>query len=323
MTNNPFNYSEPVREPELFFGRQIEVQNTLNFLTRSQAVSIIGPTDIGKTSLINYVMHPDTLQKQTIPEGTLAFVYIDCNEIAEVKQEICLRYIGRQITTQHKLPFTNITSFGELERLYHTHFEVTQKTLILAFDSFEKMISNDRLDVNFFITLRSFNTGFDIAYLTASESALDILESQHLTITDSSPFSNVFTSILLEPLEEEESNHLLHTYLNSVSDSLTNSQVSLGTVGFWQRLQARIGINKLQPKSQSGISKTIPLKRMIIEKANGHPHIMQRIGWEVVDLWYNYGKYGKWDQRCTDELLLILRQLGLDESQIEGRKPGG
>ena len=61
VTLNPFTYGNPISDPERFVGRRREVEQIFMRLRNPEfeSSSIVGERRSGKTSLLNYVSHPD------------------------------------------------------------------------------------------------------------------------------------------------------------------------------------------------------------------------------------------------------------------------
>ena len=65
MIENPFTYGNPISEPGRFFGRRREVEQVYSRLLNAEAESssLVGERRIGKTSLLQYLMHPDVRRR--------------------------------------------------------------------------------------------------------------------------------------------------------------------------------------------------------------------------------------------------------------------
>jgi hypothetical protein len=214
---NPFSFKEPVRDPAFFFGRRDEVRRILDFLRTSQCVSLVGPARIGKTSLLNYVSHPRVLSEYGLNESEWLFAYVDCRELADKDREQIFDCIGTQIKQQVTPPDSvtagHVTCFADLENICADLDQSGPKSLVIVLDTFESLTRNDRFDFNTSVNLRSLNTNFGVAFLTASEEPLSELERRHFDdMEETSPFSNIFTRVPLGPLDRDESRALLKHY---------------------------------------------------------------------------------------------------------------
>ena len=79
MASNPFTYGNPISEPARFFGREREVEQVFSRLRNDEfeSSSIVGDRRIGKTSLLNYISHPEVRRKYGLEGPEYAFVYAD------------------------------------------------------------------------------------------------------------------------------------------------------------------------------------------------------------------------------------------------------
>ena len=78
MRANPFTYGNPISHPTRFFGRQHEIEQVFSRLrnVEFESSSLMGERRVGKTSLLNYLAHPDVYRSRFQPNKYL-FVYID------------------------------------------------------------------------------------------------------------------------------------------------------------------------------------------------------------------------------------------------------
>jgi hypothetical protein len=278
---DPFNFREPIRDPDLFFGRRYKVRETLDSLRSSQSVSVVGPARIGKTSLLNYVSHPRVLRDHGLTESELAFVYVDCRELADKDREQILNHMGSRIEEQVMPPDStgigHVKCFDDLERICRDLQRSGPRSLVIVLDAFDSLARNDHFDSNLSVSLRSLNTRFPVAYLTASEEPLDELERRYFDdVLHTSPFSNIFMPFVLTNLDEGESRALLKHYFALVGLTLSD----LG-------MQDIVGL--------------------IVEQTAGHPYLVQWAGWHAVDIWHRHA--GRWNNACREELVGCLCSL--------------
>jgi hypothetical protein len=323
---NPFNFKEPVRDPAFFFGRRDEVRRILDFLRISQCVSLVGPARIGKTSLLNYVSHPRVLSEHGLDESEWLFAYVDCRELADKDREQVFDYIGTQIKQQVTPPDSvtagHVTCLANLEDICGDLDPSGSKLLVIVLDTFESLIRNEQFDPNLSVNLRSLNTNFDVAFLTASEEPLHDLERRHFDdMTDTSPFSNIFTLVPLRPLDEGESRALLKHYFALAGLTLPDQDVGgvvprvpqpggKTPIGFFRSVFSTLRDHweRFRRSPSSDIAGSLDsIVALVVEKAAGHPYCLQWAGWHAVDLWHRNA--GKWNDTCRDELLKCLRNL--------------
>jgi len=79
MIVNPFTYGNPISDPSRFFGRKLEVEQVFSRLrnVEFESSSLVGERRVGKTSLLNYLMHPNVRQSQGLNPDKYIFVYMD------------------------------------------------------------------------------------------------------------------------------------------------------------------------------------------------------------------------------------------------------
>ena len=64
-TTNPFIYGNPLTDPRRFIGRRAEVEHIFSRLRNPEfeSSSLIGERRMGKTSVLNFISHPDTVRR--------------------------------------------------------------------------------------------------------------------------------------------------------------------------------------------------------------------------------------------------------------------
>ncbi|MCH7929016.1 MAG: ATP-binding protein [Proteobacteria bacterium] len=84
---NPFNYGNPIDDPERFFGRRREVEQIFSRLRNPafESTSIVGERRTGKTSLLNFVSHPSIAAHYGLDPRTYCFCYIDLQMMHSVE----------------------------------------------------------------------------------------------------------------------------------------------------------------------------------------------------------------------------------------------
>ncbi len=258
--SNPYIYRGAVRTPEMFFGRQHELQEIAAFLNGNQSVSVVGPRKIGKTSLLLQLMRPQTWPSLGLTENNL-FVYLDCEVLGESNHEEIFGHIASEIQLaleDRHLPEepaialavespTRLSFEGAIRKLNRRDLRV-----VIILDEFERLSANTSLNVNFFNALRSAAGRYQLVFLTASSRPLIQLtysgRSQEIL---SSPFFNIFAPVFLRLLTEEEARELIRV-----------------------------------PAQRGGRSFAPPLENFIFALAGGHPLALQ-VGcfhaWEVAE----------------------------------------
>src|SRR3989304_7921809 len=79
MSVNPFTYGNPISDPARFFGREREIEQVFSRLGNAEfeSSSLVGERRVGKTSLLNYLSHPNVRQKHGLDPNQYIFVYVD------------------------------------------------------------------------------------------------------------------------------------------------------------------------------------------------------------------------------------------------------
>jgi hypothetical protein len=228
---NPFCLGS-IEGPDQFFGRERETRRALSFLHQGQSVSVVEPAKTGKTSFLLHAAHPDVRARHGLTKEHV-FVYVDSRLLADCDQDQCFLLISEETIRQVKDALPDGEGIGtklesafreaSLQTISHG-FQALFRTarvgalkLVLLLDDFESLTENSRLQDNFFSLLRWLHTNYQVAYLVASRSPLDVLER---IPPSNSPFFNIFQTIPLESLTPEESHRLIITQLDQASVDL-------------------------------------------------------------------------------------------------------
>ncbi len=232
---NPYIYRGPVRAPDMFFGREHELREIIAFLNGNQSVSIVGPRKIGKTSLLFHLMRSENWPALGMhPNNLLA--YLDCEVLGEGGHEEIFGTFAAEIAAaldERSLPPEPALQ-AAIDQPTRLSFEravrkLNQRDLrvVLILDEFERLSTNESLNVNFFNALRSAAGRYQLAYITASAQPLIQLtysgRSQEIL---SSPFFNIFAPLYLGLLSEEEARQIIEQpahrvgrpFLNEIKD---------------------------------------------------------------------------------------------------------
>lgn len=214
--HNPYNQREPIRNPAFFYGRSQAAGQTLNQINHLQSVSLVGPPQIGKTSLLYYLAHPSVLAQYDLDPARYIFPFIDCSQLREQSQADIFRLMLDQALaclteTELELDLANIPNSGPLsyQELLDGLEIITEadRKIIFLFDTFEGMSQNPKLDAGFYSGLRGLAGELNLAYVTTSNHSLF-----DLTYTEGvlgSPFFNIFTTIRLGLLTDAETRSLI------------------------------------------------------------------------------------------------------------------
>lgn len=213
MKRNPFQYGRPVHEPGDFFGREEEIKSIYRQILTSNSISLIGERKIGKTSLLLYIIHPQTLAKHKIlPENVLMF-YIDMSSLSFFRSsdvfEKLLECISEKVTDHIRMEIDLLlegeyVSFQQFKEIIARINSYGQK-IVFLFDEFESISMVRKGDI--FSNLRYLAQMYDIVFVVSTLRDLTSLFKEERFST--SPFFNIFTEYYLRGLDESASHKLI------------------------------------------------------------------------------------------------------------------
>jgi tRNA A-37 threonylcarbamoyl transferase component Bud32 len=210
MSRNPYLNRVAIKDPAQFFGRSREVSKIFSRLTasRPQSISIVGERRIGKSSLLNYVNHPQVRDRYLDQPDAYIFAFIDLQQKrritpAEFFKELFVllaKETGDESLTAQEPTFDAVRA--QLER-----FRRRSLKLIVLLDEFDAITTNRAFDLEFYSFLRSIANNYDVAYVTSS--ARDLQELCHTQLIADSPFFNIFTNVFLRAFTRKEATDLI------------------------------------------------------------------------------------------------------------------
>jgi hypothetical protein len=215
---NPYVSRGPVRQPEMFYNRDHDLDEISAFLRGNQSISIVGPRKIGKTSLLFHLMRPEVQARLGLDTQYL-FVYLDCEVLGNCKTEEIFGQFAADMAAA--LEDRGLPAEPALEvaaaRPTRLSFEAAVRQLnrrglrvVLMLDEFERLSANSNLDVNFFNALRSAAGRYQLVYLTASAQPLiQLTYSGRSQDVLSSPFFNIFAPLFLGLMPEADARRLI------------------------------------------------------------------------------------------------------------------
>ncbi len=216
--NNPYTSRGPVQDARMFYGRCFELSEISAFLRGNQSVSIVGPHEIGKTSLLLHLMRAETKTLLGIGNEVL-FIYVDCRELIsnpqnEVLVHLCseiakaLQYSGQAAEPSLVAAIANPTWFA-IEVALHK-LDLKGNKVVLLLDDFEQLTMNPQLEISFYNALRSLAGRLPIVYLTCSSKPLvELTYVKNTRKVLSSPLFNIFAHVTLGLLSEAEARDLI------------------------------------------------------------------------------------------------------------------
>ncbi len=221
MTQNPFTFGNPIREPGRFIGRQEELRQVVNRLLSSahESTSIVGERRIGKTSLLMHMADKSAASSLGLVPDRFCLIYIDFQGLIDITPQ---RFWGRVITRMGRtitdpnlhaqieaLQKDNTYELFDLEDLCEA---ITEAGLcvVLLLDEFEYVTQNPNFGADFFGGLRALAIHHNLPLVTATRRELiDLCHSEEIK---GSPFFNIFANIVLRLFKQAEVNELLRCY---------------------------------------------------------------------------------------------------------------
>ena len=212
MKENPFQYGKPVRDPRNFFGWKEEIKSIYRQILALNSISLIGERKIGKTSLLLYLVHPQTLARYRIPENILMF-YIDISSCSFFRSSDVFRRflecISEKTTGKVKEETENLLKkdhlhFQQFEDIIAKINDNNQKIIFLL-DEFESISMVKQGDI--FSKLRYLAQMYDVVFVISTVRDLRSLFREERFST--SPFFNIFTKYQLHGLDERASRELI------------------------------------------------------------------------------------------------------------------
>ncbi len=203
-TANPFYTSGRINDEALFFGRGRIIREIYSELRKGCNVSIVGESQIGKSSLLHYVYRTGDAWQQ---EGCMV-EFVDLQGVLD-ETDFCE-------TVLQKLGETGST-LRELKRA------LAGRKLVLLLDEVERLAEED-FNPRLHDLLRSLAQEPHFALCLASDRALEEVFPAR-TPGGVSPFHNIFTVKALGPFTEAEAREFLAARLANTGVSFTEQEV--------------------------------------------------------------------------------------------------
>ena len=234
-SSNPFSYGNPVSDPRRFIGRRQVVDQVCSRLRNPEfeSSSLVGERRMGKTSLFNYIFHPDVVRDSGLDPATYLFVYLDLQMVEPHTTptrmyQHALRRIGNRIDDPDiKAQITGVSGYDTIDTydLSDVFDVIDQKGIHIALlmDEFENIAGNDNFGPEFYYGLRSLAIHHSLALVISSQN--DLVELSRSDAVRSSPFFNIFATINLQPFAAADVQALLQSYLDGSEISFSESEV--------------------------------------------------------------------------------------------------
>ena len=196
--SSPYFYGGPIASPEDFYGRGETLRIIFERLAKFGSTSLIGERSSGKTSLLRYLMS-DTARSQFSPDGgRYLFVYLDpqlgISDASSFYREL-LSALGQ--------PGTDVDGDEALGR-YRVQMALKAlypKRAVVLVDEFEKITSERKFGIGFYLFLRGLANTYETCFITASTTSLDHCCPPEVV---ASPFPSLFRRLYLGSFTELE-----------------------------------------------------------------------------------------------------------------------
>lgn len=219
---NPYMNRVKISHIDEFFGRQAEIRKIFARVgaSRPQSISIVGERRIGKSSLLNYVAHPQNRLKYLQGPHQYLFVPIDFQEKKQLNIPgfFQMLYAGVQEEFGDKLEMNILPDYTGFKKLVTTLDHQGLK-LILLFDEFEVITRNTEFGADFYSFLRSMANNFNVAYVVSS--GRNLQKMCHSREISDSPFFNIFSNLTLSQFSEAEARALITEPARKLNIDLT------------------------------------------------------------------------------------------------------
>ncbi|HJQ24307.1 MAG TPA: protein kinase [Blastocatellia bacterium] len=210
MSRNPYLNRVAIKDPAQFFGRTREVSKIFSRLTasRPQSISVVGERRIGKSSLLNYVNHPQVRARHLDQPDAYVFAFIDLQQKRRITPAEFFKELFELMAkeTGDESLLAEAPSFDAMRALLE-RFRRRSRKLVILLDEFDAITTNRAFDLEFYSFLRSIANNYDVAYVTSS--ARDLQELCHTQLIADSPFFNIFTNVFLRAFTRKEATDLI------------------------------------------------------------------------------------------------------------------
>lgn len=236
VMTNPFTYGNPISQPARFFGREREVAQIFSRLrnVEFESSSLVGERRIGKTSLLNYLAHPEVRASYALSPDTYIFVNLDLQMVDErVTPARLWQWLLNQLARKCQSSIVvgvldgirdaeQIDTFA-LADLFDT-IDGNGQYVVFLLDEFENITSNPNFGPDFFYGLRSLAIHHNLALITSSRR--ELIELCHSDSIRSSPFFNIFANINVGLFTDNESWGLISTSLAESGIAYTEDELA-------------------------------------------------------------------------------------------------
>jgi AAA+ ATPase superfamily predicted ATPase len=221
MRTNPFNFRNAIRDPARFCGRQAEIRQIADrvLFSAHEGTAIVGDSRIGKTSLLYHLSNPQVAAELGIAREQYCVIYLNLKGLTDMTPRSFLRHILRrmaeEISDQSLLDLIQAARNEMLLDLSHLEdlleaINDKSLTVVLLMDDFEYVTENPNFKPGFFRGLMALAIHNQLALVTATR--FELVESCLSEEMRSSPFFDIFASVVLRPFTARETDEFIDHY---------------------------------------------------------------------------------------------------------------
>ena len=206
--SNPYFNVATIRNADMFFGRTRLLRCFYEALVKRQSVSLVGPHNIGKSSLLRCACLPEVQARFEFDLSRHVMVFLDLREYLQKNGADFFGAVCKHIIAQSRGLLALQSSGSSEDEFSHILDQIAEQDLypVLLMDAFDNITRNKHFGPEFLSFLRAQASMGKVSYVTASITPL--YEVCHRGIADS-PFFNIFYTYALESLTEEEARELI------------------------------------------------------------------------------------------------------------------
>lgn len=203
---NPYVYQEPLKGRAGFFGRHSELMRVSSRIAadRPQSVSVVGAPLTGKTSMLNWLNDPAAQAEYLDDPAQYVFLFLGLRTQSPGNPQTFFAQLDAALRQGGHGDMAH--SYQGFDGLVRRLMQEGRKLVVFC-DDFELVTSNQGFPLDFFSFMRSIANSNNVCYVTTSPAPLQQL--CYTTDIEESPFFNIFTTVNLEPLKEEEARRLV------------------------------------------------------------------------------------------------------------------
>jgi DNA-binding winged helix-turn-helix (wHTH) protein len=198
---NPFVLGKPIRDPDDFYGRSVELRELFEAVANQQPVALVGEHRCGNTSMLYQMLNED-VQARYLPAGTaegLLFVYANA-QLATEGPDALYRRLARALRRQDEAAEVGLEEAIDQFWIedYLEELADRGRRLVLLFDEFDVLAN---FASSFWEWFRGLITEYDLSIVVASRVELGAFREEW---GSGSPFFNMFRTIYLGSFSSAE-----------------------------------------------------------------------------------------------------------------------